>query len=150
ARGFRDLLRVLPVNQAGRGALIGRIGDADVAQPFMIGPTTEMVATAGGALTLGLNVSESDPCTASFSLHVEVFRPRGGASPLVAQRIDLIEGVDEAVIADLPRRIHDRQGNPGDMVNFLVLGSEAAMQRVFKAAGWVTVDSDVRGALIAG
>src|SRR5712664_858271 len=29
-RGFRDLLRILPLNQAGRGALIGRIGDADI------------------------------------------------------------------------------------------------------------------------
>src|SRR5215470_16783206 len=28
-RGFRDLLRVLPVSQAGRGALIGRIGESD-------------------------------------------------------------------------------------------------------------------------
>jgi hypothetical protein len=36
------------------------------------------------------------------------------------------------------------------MVNFLLLGSEAAMQKVFKAAGWVTVDADVRDALISG
>ena len=31
-RGFRDLLRILPMPQAGRGALLGRIGEADVAQ----------------------------------------------------------------------------------------------------------------------
>src|SRR6266849_6125054 len=30
-RGFKDLLRVLPFNEAGRGALIGRIGDKDTA-----------------------------------------------------------------------------------------------------------------------
>src|SRR5260370_39055763 len=30
ARNFKDLLRILPLNEAGRGALIGRIGDADV------------------------------------------------------------------------------------------------------------------------
>src|ERR1700687_2124714 len=29
ARGFKDLIRILPFNDAGRGALIGRIGDAD-------------------------------------------------------------------------------------------------------------------------
>ena len=34
------------------------------------------------------------------------------------------------------------------MVNFLILGSEAAMQRAFTVAGWVTVDADVRGAVI--
>ena len=47
-RGFRDLLRVLPLAQAGRGALIGRIGDGDAALPFMIGAAGEMVSTVGG------------------------------------------------------------------------------------------------------
>src|SRR5258707_8283455 len=37
-RGFTDLLRVLPFNEAGRGALIARIGDQDTGQPFLIGP----------------------------------------------------------------------------------------------------------------
>ncbi|HEY6944989.1 MAG TPA: hypothetical protein VI431_07595, partial [Candidatus Acidoferrum sp.] len=32
-RGFRDLLRILPYNEAGRGAVIGCIGDKDTAQP---------------------------------------------------------------------------------------------------------------------
>src|SRR5258707_13900037 len=32
-RGFKDLLRVLPFNEAGRGALLGLIGDKDVARP---------------------------------------------------------------------------------------------------------------------
>ena len=37
ARGFKDLLRNLPFNDAGRGALIGRVGDPDAAQPFLLG-----------------------------------------------------------------------------------------------------------------
>src|SRR5260370_22283896 len=36
-RGFKDLLRVLPFNEAGRGALIVRIGEQDTAQPFLLG-----------------------------------------------------------------------------------------------------------------
>lgn len=148
-RGFRDLLRVLPI-QAGRGALMGRVGDADVAQPFAIGSSAEIVATAGGILALGINRSDNDPCTAAFSVHVEVFAPRDGTQPLVAKRVDAVDGAGEALVSGLPRRIRDRQGNAGDMVNFLIIGSEAAMQRVFKAAGWVTVDPDVRGAVISG
>jgi hypothetical protein len=35
--------------------------------------------------------------------------------------------VDDVVLAGLPRRARDRQGNAGAMVNFLILGSEAAM-----------------------
>ena len=148
-RGFRDLLRVLPM-QFGRGALIGRIGEADVAQPFAIGAAAEITATAVGNLALGVNRAGNDACTAAFSVHVEVFPARDGTRTLVARRVDAIAGVDDALLARLPRRVQDRQGNAGDMVNFLILGSEAAMQQVFKAAGWVTVDPDVRGALVSG
>ena len=146
-QGYRDLLRVLPV-QTGRGALIGRIGEAGVANAFAIGTSTEVVATAAGRLALGTNRAASDVCTATFSVHVEVFGPLDATKTIAARRVDRIDGVDDTLVAGLPRRIHDRQGNPGDMVNFLILGTEAGMQRVFKAAGWVKVDADVRGALI--
>src|SRR5438046_1767422 len=36
-RGFRDLLKAYPVNQAGAGALIARIGSRDTAQAFLVG-----------------------------------------------------------------------------------------------------------------
>src|SRR3569832_303716 len=35
ARGWRDLIRQLPYNEAGRGALVGRIGDSVAARPFL-------------------------------------------------------------------------------------------------------------------
>jgi hypothetical protein len=148
-RGFRDLLRVLPM-QAGRGALIGRIGEADVAQPFAIGTSAEITATAGGTLALGVNRADNDACTATFSVHIEVFPPRPGASREAVKRVDAVDGVDSALLASLPRRVRDRQGNPGDMTNFLILGSETAMQGAFKAAGWVSVDADIGSALITG
>ncbi len=36
-RGFRDLIKSYPVNEAGLGALIGRVGSSDAAVPFLIG-----------------------------------------------------------------------------------------------------------------
>ena len=36
-RSFKDLLRIFPDNSAGRGALIARIGDSTIADPFLIG-----------------------------------------------------------------------------------------------------------------
>jgi hypothetical protein len=36
------------------------------------------------------------------------------------------------------------------MVNFLIIGSETAMQNVFTSAGWVRVDSDVKEAVLHG
>jgi hypothetical protein len=148
-RGFQDLLRVLPV-QTGRGALIGRIGEADVAEPFQIGASAEITAPGGGVLALGVNRADADPCTAAFTVHVEVFPPVDGASTSTAKPVDVVAGAGDDVLAGLPRRVRDSQGNAGDIVNFLLLGSEAAMQRVFKSAGWVIVDSDVPGALISG
>src|SRR5215813_9290643 len=41
-RGFKDLLKVYPVNEVGLGALIGRIGSNDVALPFPVGAKKEI------------------------------------------------------------------------------------------------------------
>jgi len=149
-RGFRDLLRILPVGDTGRGALIGRIGDSDASRAFVIGSSAEVVAPAAGVVTLGLNRAENDTCAPSFSVHVDVFAPTDPARVTVAKRVDSLEGIDQALFAKLPRRVNDQQGNLGDMVNFLILGSEEGMQRVFKSAGWVTVDRDIKGALFQG
>jgi hypothetical protein len=148
-RAFRDLLRMLPVAQGGRGAVIGRIGDAEVAQPFVIGAGTEIVSPAGGVLALGINREADDACTVDVLVHVEVFSAREGG-PTAARLVDAVAGVTPRLFADLPRRVNDKQGNPGDMLNFVILGSATGMQDVFKSAGWVTVDPDVRGALVAG
>jgi len=36
------------------------------------------------------------------------------------------------------------------MVNFLILSSELAMQRVFTTAGWVKVDADAKDTVLHG
>jgi len=148
-RGYRDLLRMLPVAQAGRGAVIGRLGAADVAQSFVIGNGAEVTSPAGGMLVLGINREATDACTAHVSVHVDVFAPREGG-PAAARLVDGISGISRTLFAGLPRRVGDKQGNPGDMINFLILGSRDGMQRVFRTAGWVTVDTDLIGAVVTG
>jgi hypothetical protein len=148
-RGFRDLLRILPVAQAGRGALIGRIGDAAVAIPFVIGGVNEMVTTAGGPLSIGVNRGENDPCNAAFKLHVDVF-PASAADPSTAVRVESLVGIDQQLLRRLPRRVGDQDGNAGDMVNFLILGTQEQLERTFKTAGWVVVDRDIKSAIFTG
>lgn len=150
ARGFRDLLRILPMPQSGRGALIGRIGQAGVALPFVIGEKFDTTTVAGGPLSLGVNRTETDGCTASFTVRVDVFPPTDSRAVRVPTRLDSVPGIDHALFAQIPRRIGDLQGNPGDMVNFLIVGTEAQMKRLFTTAGWVVVDPDVKGAVISG
>src|SRR5713226_4977012 len=149
-RGFKDLLRVLPFNEAGRGALIGRIGDQDTAQPFLIGPRRDVLAPVSGRLSVAINQTNDDTGDGTYSIRIEVYAPESGAARVVARQVSSLPGIDNKLFSKIPRRIGDKQGNPGDMVNFLILGSEPAMQRVFTTAGWVKVDPDVSGAVVRG
>jgi hypothetical protein len=150
ARGFKDLLRVLPFNDAGRGALIGRIGDKDVVQPFLIGARKDVLAPVSGRLSVGINQTSSDTGEGTYAVRVEIYAPEGGVARVVAKQLDSLPGIDNNLFSKIPRRIADKQGNPGDMVNFLILGSEDAMERAFTSAGWVKVDADVKGTVLHG
>jgi hypothetical protein len=150
ARGFKDLLRVLPFNAAGRGALIGRIGDQDTAQPFAVGARRDVVAPVTGRLAVGINQTNSDTGDGNYAVRIEVYAPDGGTARVVAKQVNSLPGIDTDLFSKLPRRVSDKQGNPGDMVNFLVLGSEEAMQRVFTTAGWVKVDANVEATVLHG
>src|SRR5712691_171691 len=41
-RGFRDLIKAYPVNEAGLGALIARIGSSDAAVSFLVGNSKQV------------------------------------------------------------------------------------------------------------
>ena len=150
ARNFKDLIRILPENGSGRGAVIGRIGDADIAQPFAIGAKKDIVAPVEGKLALGINQATSDTGTGSYTVKVEVYAADESASREVAKEVSSIPGIDNSLFEKIPRRIGDKDGNPGDMVNFLILGDEEQMKHVFTTAGWVHVDADVKGTILAG
>jgi LssY C-terminus len=149
-RGFKDLLRVLPFNDAGRGALIGRIGDADIAQPFLIGARRDVLAPVSGRLSIGINQAADDTGGGTYAVRIEVYSPEGGTVRVVTKQVSLLPGIDNNLFSKIPRRVGDKEGNAGDMVNFLILGSEAAMQRVFITAGWVKVDADVKDTVLHG
>lgn len=149
-RGFKDLLRILPFNSAGRGALIGRVGDAEIAQPFLIGAHRDFVTPVAGRLTIGINQADDDVGEGTYTVHVDIHASDPGAAYHPARQVTTISGVDAKIFTKLPRRVADKNDNPGDMVNFLILGSEDAMQKIFTAAGWVKVDADVRGTVLRG
>lgn len=149
-RGFKDLIRILPFNDAGRGALIGKIGDPDVAQPFLIGAKKDVVAPISGKLSIGINQATSDTGDGSYTVKVTVYAADGNAPSEVASQVPSIPGIDNSLFSKIPRRIGDKEGNPGDMVNFLILGSEDDMKKTFTTAGWVHVDADVKATILAG
>ena len=150
SRSFKDLLRSLPFNEAGRGALIGQIGDKDIAQPFVIGARRDVLAPVTGRLSMGINQTTSDTGDGNYAVRIEVYAPEGGTARVVARQVSSLPGINNDLFSKIPRRISDKQGNSGDMVNFLILGSEDAMQRVFTTAGWVKVDADVKDTVLHG
>src|SRR5713101_4082843 len=86
-RGFKDLLRVLPFNEAGRGALIGLIGDKDTAQPFVIGARRDVLAPVSGRLSVGINQTTNDTGDGTYAVRVEVYSPEAGAPRVVARQV---------------------------------------------------------------
>jgi len=135
ARGWRDLLRALPVNGAGGGALIGRMGDSAAAVPFLVGASRELVVSRGGNLFLGINQPAAEQSGGSFHVKVKIVPAEKPVSSTLAEL-----AVSPKLLARIPRRVADAQGNPGDLVNFVVIGSEDRLKAAFQDAGWVQVD----------
>ena len=149
-RGFKDLLRILPFNGAGRGALVARVGDPDVAQPFLLGAERNAVVPVGGRLFLGINQTSDDTGDGTYTVRLAVYPPDAGGDYSSAQEVKSIPGVDARLFSKIPRRVADHAGDAGDMVNFVILGSESQMQNVFTGAGWVKVDADAREGVLHG
>jgi hypothetical protein len=51
-------------------------------------------------------------------------------------------------IDGLPRRVHDRFNNQGDMVNFVLIGTEQQVQSALEAATWHLADRDDKLAVL--
>ena len=150
ARGFKDLLRILPLNGAGRGAVIGRIGDQDTSQPFLIGARRDLVSPLSGRLSIGINQLSSDTGDGTYSLRIEIYPADANTHLYTAKAVSSVRGVGDDLFSKIPRRISDKSGDPGDMVNFLIIGSLDAMEKTFTTAGWVKVDANVKETVLNG
>ena len=61
--------------------------------------------------------------------------------PSVILDIDLRKNIDS-----VPRRVHDAKGNMGDMINFVVVGSQDKVQAALSGADWHVADLDSKEA----
>ena len=145
-RGFRDLIKSYPVNEAGQGAVIGRVGSSDAAVPFLIGAGRQVQIPRAGRLFLGVNKANTDQPVGNFRVKVE-FASRGPVPGALPANIRLPEVTTE-MVDRFPRRINDAQGNAGDNTNFVIVGGEQKILRAFQAAGWVKVDREKKDAVI--
>ncbi len=145
SRGFMDVIRNLPMNDAGRGTLIGRIGNSDAARPFLIGAQYSGEARIAGRLFIAINQTSFDHATGTF--HVTLERTANTAKPTAQVSLPPFP---QDRLDSIPRRVNDAGGNPGDRVNFIIVGSQDQVQSALKAAGWVTVDRTDKDAILRG
>ena len=145
ARAFMDVLRNMPLNDAGRGALVGRIGNSAAARPFLIGAQYSGDARVAGRLFITINQTSLDSATGSY--HIKIEHTAGKVEPQAQVNVPTFP---QNLLDSIPRRVNDSEGNPGDRVNFIVVGSQDQVQAAFKAAGWVTVDRTNKDAVLRG
>ncbi len=145
-RGWMDLIRAMPLNDAGRGAVIGRVGQAASARPFLIGSRRESRMTGAGRLFVGVNQNTS-PISGQYQVTVEIVEKASAAEQKFEGELPRI--TDE-ILAKIPRRVVDKAGLEGDRVNFLILGTEEQVKRALLDVGWVVVDRSVKDSILRG
>jgi len=152
ARGWRDLVHQYPVANSGHGALIARIGSGDGAQPFAVDQTQKSAIPVPGRLFLGINQGAREAATAQGSFHVTIAVLSAGTGEANAPFLPdtPVDSVTSDLLGKIPRRVLDPSGNPGDMVNVLLIGTQDDVTAIFKAAGWVLVDRSVTDAILNG
>ena len=74
-----------------------------------------------------------------------------GAAPLPAKSNYDFKPLFAQLDAKLPYRISDKAegGNPGDLVNFVLIGSQEQVTNAFKTAGWLQADKDNKAAVLS-
>jgi len=149
SRDWKDALRDLSVPSAGRGALVGQVGNDRAATPFSIGANGTITVLATGRLYLGVNQDSYFKATGTYNVHVD----RTPAPKSAANTTNYnFQPLFQTLQTDLPYRVTDQPtpgGNQGDLVNFVLLGSQKQVTDAFKAAGWILPDKTDQQAVVS-
>ena len=153
ARGWVDTLRALSVPNAGRGALVGRIGNSDAATPFFIGANGTVLAPIAGRLYLSINTDSMQTPDGKYEVHID----RTSSSAATASGAAASQGnydfkpLFAELDSKLPYRVTDQTegGNQGDLVNFVLVGSEEQVTNGLKTAGWIVADKTNKDAVVS-
>lgn len=148
--GWKDMLRQLPDNSSPTGALVARIGSDPAAVPFGVGAEKQLTVASGGELFLGINASSDLAPEGAFIVALKLTQDRTIVHAQAAAVRSEIFSLAPTLFDDVPRRVEDQQGNPGDMVNFALIGTQEKLEKAFETAGWVKVDNNAQDAVLHG
>jgi hypothetical protein len=97
---------------------------------------------AGKAETNSANASNAVPESASTNGTTTT------VAPLKVSDVPLDSGLRKS-IDTLPRRVNDQFKNQGDMVNFVIVGSQKDVQAALDSANWHVADTDNKKAVLS-
>ena len=154
-RSIKDVIHQYAVPNGAHGELIGRLGSGDAAEAFEVGASATYIAPVAGRLFLGINQSmrDAEGATGNFQVKVEVLQEGLGTAEaaLVGGPAETaMPAVTAKLLDSIPRRVSDQNHSPGDMVNILIVGTEAEVVKAFTAAQWVQVDKSVESTVLSG
>ena len=151
-RGYLDMIRQVPVPDAGRGALVGRIGDRDSSRAFAIGAERTQRAGLAGRLFLGINTTSMEKASGSFKALVERTAAVTSASANAPAKapVKITSKLTQDQLNSIPRRVAGADGTPGDRTNFVIAGTENQVRDGLQKAGWVIVDREKKDAVLRG
>jgi len=148
-REWKDTLRDLMLLSAGRGALVGQVGDDRAATPFLVGADGTVTMLTSGRLFLGVNQDSLYKATGAYEVHIDrTAAPKSAAGSNSYNFPPLYKVLD----ANLPYRVTDQAapgGNEGDLVNFVIVGSEEQVTTALKTAGWILPDKTNQQAVVS-
>jgi hypothetical protein len=101
-----------------------------------VGASKELTASRAAHLFLGINQLAGEESGGSFHVNVKIVPAEKQAASAPAREPTL----PPDLLTQIPRRVADAKGNAGDLVNFILIGSEDKLKAAFKDAGWVQVD----------
>jgi hypothetical protein len=165
----------LPVASALPWALIAKLQSQGI--PLPIGSSKQVKVDSPGHLFLGVNSGDKPPCKGSFAVKVhraqvassrgdtlkqqlgtaaEIFLAGqlgiGSANATAAPALKISNApIDSGLRKDidgLPRRVNDQLKNLGDMVNFVIIGSQQQVQSALDAANFHVADTDDKKAVL--
>ncbi|HZD31303.1 MAG TPA: LssY C-terminal domain-containing protein [Candidatus Angelobacter sp.] len=148
-REWKDTLRDLMLLSAGRGALVGQVSNDRAATPFLVGADGTITVMSSGRLFLGVNQDSLYAATGAYEAHIQ--RTPAAKSTTTATNYNF-QPLYKILDANLPYRVTDQAapgGNEGDLVNFVLVGSEEKVTAAFKEAGWILPDKTNQAAVVS-
>ncbi len=103
---------------------------------------------SSAASSPGLAANAPPPGNAPASGNAPSNAPAAGAAPALSTSTAALDPALRKDIDGMPRRVNDQYNNLGDMVNFVLIGSQQQVQGALDAANWHVADTDTKQAAL--